>query len=84
MRVRRTYFVPLCVLAGMLLIPSIAAWVIAFMLDAALVKGNEAFEQRYIFSPDRALYAEAVELRRNLSFEKRETVSYTHLTLPTN
>jgi len=71
---RRTYFVPLCVLSGFLLLAGILGFVAAIMLEAWLPKADESFESQHAFSPDRALFTEAVALRRELSFEKKENV----------
>ena len=70
---RKTYFVPMMVLSGLLLLCAVATAVIWQMSGSMYEKENERFEAEYKEPRSyQALYNEALDLRKELSFEKND------------
>jgi len=69
---KRTYFVPMCVLAGFFLLSGATGFVLSGVLENLLIQTDEIFVSEYQAASHEALYAKALELRRELSIEKRD------------
>ena len=75
---KRTYFVPMCVLAGIMICSSIAGFVLVVMFDATLDQADELFISKYKEPGSyQALYSEAVDLRQKLSFQRKDKSFFT-------
>ena len=75
---KRTYVVPMCVLAGLLVLCGIAGFVLSGILEGMLEQTDELFVSEYKEPGDyHALYTKALALREKVSFERKDRSYFT-------